>query len=307
MPGATATRATGASALCDPRAARVAAAARFAHVAVRTPSGPHVTPVLFALTADRIWLAVPRATLKARMLAAEPRVGLVLGAGDEALAITGEAAVLDPQRPAGLPARWTELARAPLALPAYALRNAIELAGFAADLRAPGASSPHNLVLVAVRPDRVTLAVRPAPVKRSGRSAPGRRAPIPAAAAPPGVPARLWALAAKAGPTVLGWETADGPLALPATWDPSRGAALLAPEAVAAAGLAKPGGTRSAPACVCFDLTDGPRPSAKAGLLLRGRGRGRARAGAGGASTVALDVDRATYWSGFQTATVSAR
>jgi hypothetical protein len=264
--------------LCDPRVSDVARGAPFAHVAVRTAAGPHVTPVLYVLTPDRLWFAVPRGTLKARMLAKRPQVGVVLDAGLESVAVTGEAVLLDAIR---LRAAVPELLRAPLAFPAYGLRNAAELFGFALDARA----LPSDLVAMAVRPERVEVLRRP--------SVEGGAARMELAGVP-GVPGELAALAARPGRAVLGWLTSEGPRAVPAAWDPSQLRAR-----VPAAALGDP---EDGPVCVCFDLTAGRGPAAKSGLLLRGIGRVERD---GDVASVGVELERVTYWKGFQTATAN--
>jgi len=144
--------------LCDPGAFRILRRARFAYIAVQTRSGPHVTPVLFAATPDRLWFAVARGTLKVRALAKRPRIGALVQAGGQAVLIAGEAVVLDPAHPRPLAGRPGEIARAPLAVPSYALRNVGEMLGFARDARSDlGRAGPQTLVLVSVRPERIEV------------------------------------------------------------------------------------------------------------------------------------------------------
>ena len=133
------------------KAGRVLARAPVAYLAVETSSGPHVTPVLFAATPDRLWFGVGRGTLKARAIAKRPAVGVVVADGDVAVAIRGQAALLDR-----LPASVTELARAPFALPVFATRNALEMAAFARDVMGQGVQPPA-LAPVSVRPDSVEV------------------------------------------------------------------------------------------------------------------------------------------------------
>jgi hypothetical protein len=163
--------------------------ASFAYLAVETSSGPHVTPLLFAATPDRLWFGIGRGTLKARVLAKRPVVGVVVPGEEASVAIRGHATLLDR-----LPASPAELARAPFALPAYASRNAFEMAAFARDL-ARSASQPQQLSPLSVRADSLELL--------------------------DGWPAEA----------VLGWMAPDGPIALPATWDeePSRARVPAAP------------------------------------------------------------------------------
>ena len=98
--------------------------------------------------------------------------------------------------------------------------------------------------------------------------------------------------------SVLGWMAADGPIALPAMWDPrTQRARVPAPP------LRNAGGSRTAAACLCIDETEGLGPLAKCGTLLRGQGHATLR---GDIATVALEPDRITRWKGFQTQTAAA-
>jgi nitroimidazol reductase NimA-like FMN-containing flavoprotein (pyridoxamine 5'-phosphate oxidase superfamily) len=164
--------------LWKPKVASVLGGASFAYLAVETSSGPHVTPLLFAATPDRLWFGIGRGTLKARVLAKRPAVGVVVPGEHASVAIRGEATLLDR-----LPASPAEFARAPFALPAFASRNAFEMAAFARDVATRGAQ-PQPLAPVSVRIDTVDLL--------------------------DGWPAQ----------EVLGWMGAGGPIALPARWNP---------------------------------------------------------------------------------------
>jgi hypothetical protein len=164
-------------ALWKPKVASVVGAASVAYLGVETSGGPHVTPLLFAATPDRIWFGIGRGTLKARVLAKRPSVGIVVPGDEASVAIRGEATLLDR-----LPASPAELARAPFALPAFASRNAFEMAAFARDL-ARSASQPQPLAPLSVRIESLEL------------------------------------LAGWSAGAVLGWMTPIGPIALPARWD----------------------------------------------------------------------------------------
>lgn len=236
--------------------AKVLARAPIAYLAVETSRGPHVTPVLFAATADRLWFGVGRGTLKARAIAKRPAVAVVVADGDVSVAIRGQAALLDR-----LPPSVTELARAPFALPVFATRNALEMAAFARDVVGQRGSG-SALSPVSVRPESVDVV--------EGWPANG----------------------------VLGWIGDQGPIALPATWDPEAHRARV-PAAPFRAG----GDARRSPACVCLDQSDGRGPLAKRGTLLRGIGQARIR---GETAVVTLAVERVTRWRGFATRTVVA-
>src|SRR5919109_5061960 len=115
--------------LWQPNVASVLWDARFAYLAVETSSGPHVTPLLFVATPDRLWFGIGRGTLKARVLAKRPAVGVVLPGAAASVVIRGEASLLDR-----LPTSLDELTRAPFGLAAFASRNALEVAAFARDV-----------------------------------------------------------------------------------------------------------------------------------------------------------------------------
>jgi nitroimidazol reductase NimA-like FMN-containing flavoprotein (pyridoxamine 5'-phosphate oxidase superfamily) len=140
-------------ALLQRSVANVLRDAPFAYLAVETASGPHVTPLLFAATPDRLWFGIGRRTLKARALAKRPAVGVVVPGETASVAVRGEAALLD-----GLPASPAELARAPFALPAFAFANAFEMAAFARDVGR--GARPQPLAPVSVRIDTLDLLER---------------------------------------------------------------------------------------------------------------------------------------------------
>jgi hypothetical protein len=163
--------------LWSPKVASVLGGASFAYLAVETANGPHVTPLLFGATPDRLWFGIGRGTLKARVLEKRPAVGVVVPGEEVSVAIRGEAMLLDR-----LPASPAELARTPFALPAFAARNALELAAFARDVARRGAQ-PQQLAPLSVRIESLDLL--------------------------DGWPAQA----------VLGWMAPGGPIALPASWN----------------------------------------------------------------------------------------
>ena len=241
-----------------------------AYVAIETAGGPHVTPVLHARAEDRLWFMVGRGTLKARVLAKRPAVGVLL---DDAV-ISGEAQLVGAERP-------IELARA---VPALGLQNQGELLGFArAAAFAPSRVLPSNLVLVSVELHRIEAVEWP--------EGDGLRGPVHL----DGVPRDLRALPRKPGPAVLGWQTPEGPIAVPAHWDPSSGRAQVAwPPLSGALAL------REGPACLTFDESIGCGPGAKRGVMLRGRGS------LGADGSVKIQPERVSWWNGFETGTVPA-
>ena len=67
----------------------------FCHVTTSTRDGPHVTPMVFATTGDRLWVTTSRGSVKARAWARDPRVGGLVRVGDRAAIFTGTAATYD--------------------------------------------------------------------------------------------------------------------------------------------------------------------------------------------------------------------
>jgi Pyridoxamine 5'-phosphate oxidase len=132
-------------ALLKPRVARVIEGASFAYLAVETASGPHVTPLLFAATPDRLWFGIGRTTLKARVIAKRPAVGVVVPGSRASIAIRGVATLLDR-----FPASPAEAARAPFALPAFAFQNVREMAAFARDVGRGAPRQPPTPVSVRI-------------------------------------------------------------------------------------------------------------------------------------------------------------
>lgn len=137
-------------AVWSPAVARVLTRAGFAYLAVGTSSGPHVTPLLFGFTPDRLWFGIGRGTLKARVLAKRGAVGVVVPGESASVAIRGQATFVDRLPPA------PELVCAPLALTVFAAHNAVEMAAFARDVVQRGAQ-PRPLAPVSVSVDAVEL------------------------------------------------------------------------------------------------------------------------------------------------------
>ena len=72
---------------------------RQAYIAVPSKDGPHVTPELFAWTADRLWFASASTTLKSKVLAADGRAGVVVSAGGRDVLLTGGVTRFDIRQP----------------------------------------------------------------------------------------------------------------------------------------------------------------------------------------------------------------
>lgn len=272
------------------------------YVAIRTRSGPHVTPELFTVSDGRILCLTSATTLKAKLVRNDPVASIVARAGTSAVVVVGSVEVLDPLSPATAISSPRLIAAAPVGVWRFVRDNARELTGAAVDLIAGrlGGPLPPRRVIVAVIPTAVALVDGDTLTSASGWGG-------AALAAPTGepdegeeevdltdAPDHLASLAV-AGPAVVGWLRQDGtPLALPVAWDPDTTTARVPTSLFETCGA-----EAESPACVTFDTWTGFGPSGKRGLMLRGTGT----ATVGGATTsLALDVRRATHWDGIETA-----
>ena len=272
--------------------------AELAYLAVESASGPMVTPVLFTVQDGRIWSVVPRSSAKVGAIGRNKTVGVALGTPTAMAVVQGEAHLVDPMRPQSLVSSLPEAVLSPRALGSYVVGNLDHLAG----LIGPGALAPRTAV--AIRPQRA-LAVRDgAPLWSSGTWPPGAEpyegtGAVPLLRLTADVPATLAALTGAAGPVLVGWTTASGPVVLPGRWDPEHRVATVREDVFRGAGCLP-----QARACVLFDGTEGTRLDGKTGLVLRGRGS--ARRGSGGAADLVLRVERLSWWEGDDAHTAKA-
>ena len=233
------------------------------YIAIRTKSGPHVTPELFTTSGGQVVCLTAATTLKARVLRDDPAVGLAAFAPTGAVAAAGTATVIDPAAPATVVGAPGAVATAPLDVARFVRDNVAELTGAAFDALAGKLGRP-------LPPHRVLLTID--------------------------TTADWTGVAPAEGDAVVGWFTDDGePLALPVEWDGDGNVATLPTALFEACGAAT-----SSPACVTIDTWTGYGPSGKQGVMLRGDGVARTE---DGVTRLALDLRRATRWDGVETET----
>jgi hypothetical protein len=282
------------------------AGADLAYLAVATSTGPMVTPLLFAVDDDRIWMVVPRSSAKVAAIQRNPLVGLAVGRAGALATLQGEARLVDPLRPGGLVGSLPEVLHAPRALGRYVTGNLDHLAGI---LGGAGTGLLAPRTVAALRPHRAVVLTEGEPRWTAGTwpdgapPYPGARHGGPSASVPAlpldGVDPAVRNLAAAAGPVVVGWTTTAGPVALPATWDPDRRVALVDGALFTATGCLP-----QSRACVLFDGTEGTDLDGKTGLVVRGRGR--ARAAGDGLAAVAVRTERVAWWQGAESHSAKA-
>jgi Pyridoxamine 5'-phosphate oxidase len=137
---------------------RVLEQGRFCAIATSTPHGPHCTPLVFALSAGRLWVTTSRRSAKTRAWKTDPTVGGLVRHGDLAVTFTGSAKLYDALDRAtwgDAVAGATSIARATAA---YSTKNAKFFAGYAIDAKqVPLAWTPPGRVFVGIDLERVAL------------------------------------------------------------------------------------------------------------------------------------------------------
>jgi len=283
----------------------VAGSARFAHVAVETAAGPHVTPQGFAWVGDDLWLVAARGSLKVRAIRRRPRVGVLLRSGNRAAVLSGVAEVLWPGDARAARRVASALPALPCATAAYGFRNAALLAGYVADLLDRSAPLPLDRVAIRVRVRRGVLLDGDDVQARWGdwnatgaasRPAAGRGRSL--ARVLDGVPGAAAALGRRNGDAVLGVETPFGPVPAPARWDARTRRATVAADIAAAFEV-----PRRARAALEIDQPS-YRPSRVAGVMLGGAVTFAATRGRRIPATV--EPERATWWLGFEAGTTAS-
>ena len=295
--------------------------------AVLTSSGPHLTPAVFALSDDRVWVTTSRSSVKAAAWRADQRFAGLVEGEDRIVCFTGHARIHDALDPD----TWSEsFAAAPAALRAafrFTKKNARFFAGYAVDARRiPLAWTPPGRVFAELEPAAGLVVERDRVGSAWGRLGASsssherfrmwrRSSRDPLEGLPEDVAERL----PRAGEGALAFETSRGPLALPVRWGVHAG------EVVAAIGvefLGKAGVGPTARVALEVDVASAWRARSMCGVLFRGTGEvyvleqlssggrsaGEAVAATGasrsGTALVRVRPDRLTWWRGWSSGTV---
>ena len=300
----------------------------FCHVAALTPKGPHLTPMVFASAAGRVWVTTSRGSVKARAWRRDPVVAGLVRSGDRAAAFTGTVTTYD-LLDAGTWGR--SVAQGPvLALAGFRFtqKNARFFAGYAVDAhKVPLAWSPPGRVFAEIRLERTAIL-------ESGRVASAwgdwgetlegvqrfravRAGASPLANVPEGIRDGL----GESGEGALAVGTGKGPVVLPVRWVIDAGVVYaVAPSETLA--LAAP--SRAPGVALQVDLPSSWRARAMMGAMIRGHGQvgvvSVVDSGGGSATRIArlagvepsdaalVGIRPATvvWWRGWSSGTVSA-
>ncbi|MGH2681905.1 MAG: pyridoxamine 5'-phosphate oxidase family protein [Actinomycetota bacterium] len=301
------------------------------YLAVRRPLGPHVTPVVFAFHAGRLWGTTARRTVKVRMWRRDPRAAGLVRWGGLALSFRGSVTTYDALDPG----TWAAtVRRAPSVAGAwlrFTLKNAPFFAGYALDARRiPLSWTPPGRVLFSVDiEDGAVLDPAAGEVlerwgrwgarARSGEAFRPTRGRIPER----GLPAEVREAVGEAGDGVLALDGSGGLAVLPARWTRASGEgayyAILARRLLALAGSWEGRGA------LVVDRASRWRAADMKGLLVRGPADGYVltRIGSGRDSlmrraeragplpeepaVVRIRPDVVVWWRGWASGTVGRR
>ena len=269
-----------------------------AYLGTDSGRGPVVAPVVFAVSGDRIWAAMPAQSVRADVLRTSPRVGLLIRPtdGGSAVVACGDATVLDPTRPLDALSSAPDALRAPTAMLGYLRRNAGHLLGVVAS----GEIGMRVAVSVAV--DRVALVAETEVLHLEGAwTHPSDTAEDELSGAAPAidlseVPGDISSMAATSDHVALGWRGAEGPVVLPGRWNSERSVVTVVAAAMDAAGAELMG-----PMSITFDSIEGTALESKRGMTIRGEGRGRR---SGPAVEIAIASESISYWHGAERGSV---
>ena len=312
-------------------AERILRHGRLCYLAAGSPLGPHVTPVVFAYHAGRLWGTTARRTVKARTWRRDPRASGLVRAGSLALSFRGPVTTYDALDPGTWGSMVRSAASVARASARFTLKNAPFFAGYAVDARrVPLSWTPPGRVLFSVQIEHGTV-LEPAAariVERWGRW--GSRAssaeefrPSKGRSPDRGVPTDVREAVGEAGDGVLALEGSGGPAVVPVRWARAAGdgafyAVLprrflaLAGSGVERAGLVVDRASRWRAADMTGLLLRGPAEGYVLHRVRRGRESLARRAERAGSlpeepSVVRLRPDVVGWWKGWASGTASRR
>jgi hypothetical protein len=279
---------------------------RFAAYAVRSRSGPHVTMQAGVVHADRFWTTTSGGSLKARSVEAHRTSSVVVEHEGTARVISGRTSALRPFRPLDALKDPFAPLRSPGAVLRLGLGQVEQLIGyFEAGTAVPQDWLPHRRVLLVTRVDRSLTLDGHDLTEATGswrrhdeldlEVEPCRPEDLPHDTLPP-THRDVVRLDARAH---VGFETDDGPVALPATWRGENRFEVSAP-ALRTIGADLPGR-----AVAVFDDSVSRRPDEKLGAMFRGHAT--LFDVDGPRATVLVQAERVTMWDGFEATTVPVR
>jgi nitroimidazol reductase NimA-like FMN-containing flavoprotein (pyridoxamine 5'-phosphate oxidase superfamily) len=299
-----------------------------AYLAVGTRAGPHVTPLVYAMFASRMWVTTARRTVKGGIWRIRPRVAGLVRAGDRSVSFVGNVRLHDLLDPSTWLMTALELPSVTAAATLFTKRNARFFGGYAVDARrVPLSWTPPGRVFAELSIEAAaviedwgeppaTWGVMGEAVHSHGSFRPGRAARSPLQLVPVDVSERI----ERGGHAALAIDGGDGPVVLPVLFVEDRGVLYAAADARSLA-LAEAG--PDAPVGLTVDHASRWRAADMTGVLVRGMGSihvlsrlrsGRKaaerlveRAGAlpDGMALVRIRPRRLVWWKGWTSDTVT--
>ena len=287
----------------------------FAHLAVETSHGPHLTPVVFVLEGGRLWVTTSRRSVKARAWRRDPRVAGLVSADGVAVIFRGRARTYDALDPLSWPAAALGGPGLVKAATRFSLKNARFFAGYAVDARrVPLAWSPPGRVFVRIDLTAGHVLDPAGPIDSWGEWPAGRLPRLTCAEPLPGArgldlraPASVRSAVGRRGRGALAMLGGGELSVLPADWTRvARQGAYHASVPRASLALARPGARDLV--ALTVDRPSTWRAADMAGMLLQGRGEiflGAAAPGLeAGPALIRLRPTRAVWWEGWRAGTV---
>jgi hypothetical protein len=299
----------------------------FCYMGTSTPRGPHVTPMVFAVSGGLLWVTTSRASVKARSWRSAPAVGGLVRGGDAAVTFTGRVRTYDLLDSGSWSRDVLEAPALTAAAARFTRKNARFFAGYAVDAQhVPLSWTPPGRVFASVELERAavigpqgvveTLGVwsRRLPSKERFRAARTGLRPLG------GLPDEVEEAVGRSGDGALALGGREGVVVLPVRWA-ADGAAVYASASEVELGLAAPEGPQP-PAALAIDRPSSWRARDMVGALLQGTGEifvaERLAAGAAsahrivletgaepaGSALVRLRLEQLVWWQGWSSGTV---
>ena len=121
------------------------------YLSIRTAKGPHLTPVVYVLDGDRLWITTSRSSLKAGIWRKDRHVAGMVEDGGRVVTFRGSVRVYDGLDPLSWPSAVLAGPRLLRAAARFTVKNARFFAGYAVDAsRVPLAWSPPGRVFAAI-------------------------------------------------------------------------------------------------------------------------------------------------------------
>ena len=246
------------------------------HLGSAHPSGPHVTPVVFALHGSSLWVTTSRNSVKARTWRRDDRVGGLVRDGRRAVTFAGRVVTYDLLEPGTWPRSVMHAPSLTAAAGAFTAKNARFFAGYAVDAyHVPLAWTPPGRVFAEIRLDHIALLERGEVHEAWGQfggrltsatSFRATRADDAVGLLPEDVRERI----GDGGDATLALHSGRVPVVVPCRWIVDRGAVFAVTDRDLA-GLA--GGGPDVPASLTVDRASMWRARAMTGVLAQGTGR----------------------------------